>query len=469
MDNFIKKIKKNTDNFKKRILNTTKEKDKVLTNIKNAQQIVKKNVANVIKDKDKIIKNVQNVSDKIKKSTSTAAKAIGIDKLFKTYSYPINNYEFNYKGLVDNKYKPEILGVNSRGTVRQFKHNLRQTDKYFDGLIFDGNPDKNAIAGISDVPIGNTDELIRKQQNASLGMPYNRFRIDYPESEYPTNGKFSSSYFVQSGFCPVESAKTKTECNILDPNYTWIPNPINIPDVSKLFYGEEKDKIHDKEGSGTCYKPRYSYLNNAAESDITSGMIPSMMDDVSDLNPIHLIGVSTGKPVLGSRDNQPPRFQLLPCVEGFHNYLNKNISSKEKILNQNILNNMEHFTSQLAGSLMIDRPNVNREYFLPNNTSNNNIQTSNYIQEDFEPSANDGTKHFTSVQYNNQIELPVSPLLINKIPNISSMRMDKKKVIKNGVKNSKKKDKIDTILSYNPITLFLFFIFFISLIYVGSY
>ena len=131
---------------------------------------------------------------------------------------------------------------------------------------------------------------------------------------------------------------------------------------------------------------------------------------------------------------------------------------------------MEHFTSQLAGSLIIDRPIVQREYFLPNNNSmSSDIRMPNYIQEDFEPSANDNTKSYTEVKYNSQLELPVSPLLTDNMPHINSMRMDKKKVIKNGVKNSKKKDKLDTILSYNPITLFLFFIFFISLIYVGSY
>ena len=266
-----------------------------------------------------------------------------MDKLFKNYAYPLNNYEYNYKGFVDNNYKPEKLGVNGNGTVNQFKHNLRQTSKYFDGLIIEGNPNKNTIAGITDVPSENVQERIKKQANAAIGMPYQKFRIDYPEREYPTNGKFSSSYFVQSGFCPVKSAKTQEECRTLDTNYTWIPNPIVIPSSVKSLFSNNKDKINDKEGSGNCFKPRYSYLNNAAESDLTSGMVPSLLDDVSDLNPSYLLGVSMGKPVMGTRDNEPARFQLLPCVEGFNNYLNKNINDQEKILNQNISKHMENF------------------------------------------------------------------------------------------------------------------------------
>jgi hypothetical protein len=116
-----------------------------------------------------------------------------MEKLFKNYAYPLNNYEFNYKGLVDNEYKPEKLGINGRGSVNQFRHNLRQTGKYYDGLIFAGNPNKKSIAGVSDVPLENASERIQKKANAEKGMPYRKFRNDYSEKEYPTNGKFSSS------------------------------------------------------------------------------------------------------------------------------------------------------------------------------------------------------------------------------------------------------------------------------------
>jgi hypothetical protein len=428
-----------------------------------------------------------------------------MDKLFKHYAYPLNNYEFNYKGLVDNKYKPEKLGINGNGSINQFRHNLRQTSKYYDGLIFDGNPDKNAIAGISDVALENVEELAKKRANASIGMPYRKFRSDYSESEYPTNGKFSSSYFVQSGFCPVKSAKTKEECKAQDPNYTWIPNPIVIPNITKSFFKNDKDKINDKEGSGNCYKPRYSYLNNAAESSLTSGMVPSLIDDISDLNPSYLLGVSMGKPVMGSRDNEPARFQLLPCVEGFNNYLNKNINNQEKMLNENISTQMENFESDMAGSLLINRPEVSREYILPNSnnsmseqfspandeefanhltteeftnyenfTTQNTPSISNYIQEDFRPTGADIRKAYYEVQYKEQppfTETTTMPQVVEKKHWVDLKKLVKvpPKTLQNGVANVQKNEENDTLFGQNPILLFLILIFVMSVLYVGSY
>jgi hypothetical protein len=428
-----------------------------------------------------------------------------MEKLFKNYAYPLNNYEFNYKGLVDNEYKPEKLGINGRGSVNQFRHNLRQTGKYYDGLIFAGNPNKKSIAGVSDVPLENASERIQKKANAEKGMPYRKFRNDYSEKEYPTNGKFSSSYFVQSGFCPVKSAKTEQECITQDPNYTWIPNPIVIPSSVKSFFKNNKDKINDKEGSGNCYKPRYSYLNNAAESDLTSGMVPSLIDDISDLNPSHLLGVSMGKPVMGTRDNEPPRFQLLPCVEGFNNYFNKNLNNQEKILNENISKHMENFESDMAGSLLINRPEVQREYILPNMdnsmseqfspandqefanhltneeftnyehfTQQNNPSISNYLQEDFRPTGADIRKAYYDVQYKPQppfTETTTMPVVEEKKHWVELKKLSKvpSKVLQNGVKNEPKKEENDTIFGQNPILLFLVLLFVMSVLYVGSY
>jgi len=429
-----------------------------------------------------------------------------MESLFKNYAYPLNNYEWNYKGLVDNRYKPEKLGINGSGSVGQFKHNLKQSIKYFDGLILDGNPDANSVAGITDVASENSEERSKKNANASIGMPYRRFRNDYAESEYPTNGKFSSSYFVQSGFCPVNSVKTEQECNIQDPNYKWIPNPITVPDSVKSFFTQDKDKTNERKGNGTCFKPRYSYVNNAAESDIASGMIPSIMDDVSDLNPAYLLGVSMGKPVMGSRDSAPPRFQLLPCVEGFDNYLNKNINHQEKIFNDNISNNMENFESQIAGSLMIDRPQVSREFILPNSsnsmsenfssvndeefadyitneefanpeTFSNQMESpsiSSYLQEDFRPTGADIRKAYHDVQYTHQpefTETATMPVVEERKHWVDLQQLIRKptKTLRNGVKPEVKKETDDTILGQNPIVLFLALLFIISVLYVGSY
>lgn len=400
-----------------------------------------------------------------------------METLFKNYAYPLNNYQWNYKGYVDKHYKPELLGVNNRLSIGQFKHNVRQGVKYFDGLMYDGNPGNDAVAGVTDIHPNDTAEVSKRIQNNKAGLPYRRFRVDYPESEYPTNGKFSSSYFVQSGFCPVASATSKQECSAQDSNYTWIPNPVAIPDIAKKLFSDGKDKIANVPGDGTCFKPRYSYVNNAPESDISTGMIPSLVNDIDDMNPAYLLGVSMGKPVMGSRDSQPPRFQLLPCVEGFENSKQTNLkdfSAQQKMLNQNISDKMEEFQSSMAGSLMIDRPNIesNRQYILPPQVNNEHFQNplvsqevshpedfldyreDTKVNEHFSPSGYDTAPAFKEVAYptDNQEKLAWMPTkLLHKTPT-----------------NAALSNPLNDLLGCNPIVILLIVLFLISLIYIGS-
>jgi hypothetical protein len=234
-------------------------------------------------------------------------------------------------------------------------------------------------------------------------------------------------------------------------------------------------------------------------------MVPSLIDDISDLNPSYLLGVSMGKPVMGSRDNEPARFQLLPCVEGFNNYLNKNINNQEKMLNENISTQMENFESDMAGSLLINRPEVSREYILPNSnnsmseqfspandeefanhltteeftnyenfTTQNTPSISNYIQEDFRPTGADIRKAYYEVQYKEQppfTETTTMPQVVEKKHWVDLKKLVKvpPKTLQNGVANVQKNEENDTLFGQNPILLFLILIFVMSVLYVGSY
>jgi hypothetical protein len=89
-------------------------------------------------------------------------------------------------------------------------------------------------------------------------------------------------------------------------------NPIQIPNLAKSFF--KNQNINSNSNSGTCYKPRYSYVNNANDNGLLEGLIPGIVGDVIDMNPGNFINMLDGNAIPGSTDISPPRFQLLPCI-----------------------------------------------------------------------------------------------------------------------------------------------------------
>ena len=248
-----------------------------------------------------------------------------MNNLFKEYAYPINNYNYNYKTFVDNNYSIGSMGVSSNPTLNQFKKNIKALNNFTKPLILDPIPTPNSVAGVGDVDYSDKEAAERARKGFKQQPPYNRFRSDYPESEYPTRGIYSSSYFVQSGFCPVASATSRQQCLSRDSNYIWMNNPINIPNPAKSFF--KNQNINSNSNSGSCYKPRYSYVNNANDNGLLEGLIPGIVGDVIDMNPGNFLNMLDGNAIPGSTDTTPPRFQLLPCVaEQFVGYNNKESS-----------------------------------------------------------------------------------------------------------------------------------------------
>ena len=252
------------------------------------------------------------------------------DGLFVDYTYPKNNYDFNYSGLVKNNYDPKKLGINNGPTLCQFKHNIKLGTKFMDGLINEPTPGPNDIAGITDLDKSDSEAVKKSKDNFLKTPPYKKFRQEYPESRYPTNGIYSNSYFIQSGFCPVVIAKTENECISFDPKYVWMSNGISIPKLSMPFFKKEAERVKDPQTEGKCYKPRYSYINHGSDSGMLDGLMPSVLGDVVDLNPANFMNLLKEGYIEGNDYGGPPRFELLKCIEGFQNsyvreYMSKNI------------------------------------------------------------------------------------------------------------------------------------------------
>ena len=235
-----------------------------------------------------------------------------MDTLFKEYAYPINNYNYNYKTYVDNNYSIGKMGVSSNPTLGQFKTNINALNNFTKPLLIDPIPTQNSVAGVGDVDYGDSAAADKARSGFRQQPPYNRFRFEYPERDYPTGGIYSSSYFVQSGFCPVNSAKTRQDCVGRDPNYIWMDNLLSLPNPAKSFFKNQSSTKPDQGGS--CYKPRYSYINNANDSGLLEGLIPGVVGDVIDTNPGNFLRTMEGNAIPGSTDLSPPRFQLLPCI-----------------------------------------------------------------------------------------------------------------------------------------------------------
>lgn len=228
---------------------------------------------------------------------------------FKDYSYPINNYNYNYKSYVDNNYSLARMGISDRPTLNQFRTNVRGLGLFSKPLLMNPIPSESSVAGMDDVDYSSSAAIQSARKGFQQTPPYNRFRFEYPERDYPTSGIYSSSYFIQSGFCPVESATSKNDCLRKDPKYTWSTMPIQIPKSSVSIL-----KSAEKKQTGSCFKPRYSYVNNANDSGLLDGLVPGIVNDIIDTNPGNFLKLIEGSAIPGSTDTSPPRFQLLPCV-----------------------------------------------------------------------------------------------------------------------------------------------------------
>ncbi len=150
-----------------------------------------------------------------------------------------------------------------------------------------------------------------------MPLPYPTFLKDYPESTFQTTGIGASSYFLKvDDSCP---SKITSEEDCIKGGFKWVKTPPSMtPDISG-FYSPSKTTtppktiVQEEKPNGTCWKPRFLYLDNSAKGiGIMRGLIPSIVNDVTQLAPENIMSVLAG--YTGSQGG------ILPCPEPFTNY-----------------------------------------------------------------------------------------------------------------------------------------------------
>jgi hypothetical protein len=246
--------------------------------------------------------------DKLK-SLSKLAKSAESSMDMSDYAYPLANYNWDYKTYVNNNYEPSKLGVSDDITLSALRRDVQAGDKYLRALMLDSTPNESSIAGISDLDFTDPDVMSRIRAN-NQKPPYATFRTEYPEKDYPTSGKYSNSYFIRSGYCPVPNIQTKAQCRSKDKAFEWKEGAVTLPTSVKPSFSAKSQKPPP---NGKCFKPRFSYVNHVSDTGLTDGFLPGLMSDMSTLNPSVMFSIIDKGIVEGDRKTSPPKFQLLPC------------------------------------------------------------------------------------------------------------------------------------------------------------
>ena len=239
----------------------------------------------------------------------------------KNLVYPWKNYDWAYDTYVDKHYNKNKTGATPDGTFSALFKNPKAMFKIMGGFLLNANPNKGDKAGISDNLECNGDkncEIIKNIKKINQPPPYKD-----PFFNKNLNGKNSSSYYIQTGVC-IKPKLTKKDC--IKKGYNWIENP--------LFIKTPKYLRSPTFISGTCFKPRYGYINNKSGFNIKlpkstnksdniasniinknsnkfEGLIPSFINDLSGLSPNNIYKISQGK---STND-----FTIMNC-EDFCNY-----------------------------------------------------------------------------------------------------------------------------------------------------
>jgi hypothetical protein len=318
------------------------------------------------------LKNCDNLPSKWSYWCSEKAKEQWMKRLdwMKNSVYPWNNKDWDYKQFVKNRYDPEdVLKLKKGGSISELINNIDIIIKQIESILTAPNPDANSVAGITDQPSSNNKnkdrflDLKRQISILSHEPTKNRNELEglyaalndmissklitskeyglgltqdgvYQKPPYddhffnkPITGEYSSSYFIQTGFC--KSTETnQSDCN--NKKFRWIGD--------------------------VCYKPKYIYINNSPGLKIgrvkgMKGLVPSIINDVSQLNPDSIYGIMNGYSVPGVDIQQCPN-------EYFDNY---NLSVEPKKL-QNINKNSNKILNQ--------NKNINKESILHNKNDN---------------------------------------------------------------------------------------------------
>lgn len=186
----------------------------------------------------------------------------------------------SYKGSKQ-KYPGVIIRNNGNNT---YKILFNEYIEYiYDDVIYDDN-----------------DALNLKKKYDKFPVPYPSFRIDYPESKYSLTGENASSYFIKNGRCFTPYVDEKL-CR--KKGFEWVPPTGSFNKDSTGNSEKRDDRIPV---IGTCYKPRYLYINNESIGFFDkNGLVMSSLNDALNLTPDKLLDIMGGSSIDGSG--------IIPC------------------------------------------------------------------------------------------------------------------------------------------------------------
>ncbi len=274
---------------------------------------------------------VKSLREFIKETKDTTEKSVESDKerLIRRIQneehkqiYPLLNHDYDYATSVKKMYNPYTLNITNQPTMGGLEGGIKGSRKYLDAMIRDRFPHENAVAGITDVYTenGRKNKIVELTRKEDAKLPYPSFRKDYPECMYPTKGEYSSSYFARVGKCPTK-IKDKDVC--IKKGYEWIDEEKPPAEINKFLQVKSNEEITGENApasdatpppppppKGTCFKPRFIYVNNRADGiGSMNGIVPSSLSDIRAIAPDRLMTVMQGYTVAGSG--------LLPCTEEF--------------------------------------------------------------------------------------------------------------------------------------------------------
>ena len=232
--------------------------------------------------------------------------------------YPINNHDYDYRTAVIKQNNLFALGFKNKPTLGNLAKVPIQLKKYLDVLVKEPTPDKNSIAGVTDVVFEDERRLKIKSVYGRINevLPYPSFRDDYPECRYPIKGEHASSYFIKTGTCKTK-VDNKTTC--LAKGYKWNENKTRkVESTASNNSNTTNDPNKPSEPpkptkvKGLCEKPRFAYIDNQAKPLMNQkGLAPAMVNDILSVTPDKLYQIMAGNSVEGGG--------LLPCTEYFSN------------------------------------------------------------------------------------------------------------------------------------------------------
>jgi len=202
--------------------------------------------------------------------------------------YPWRNYDWSYSRFVDNNYNTRETGATRDGSVSGMWDNIKALGKLAKGFALDNNPNSDSIATDSDLLLCDRIqernrkgcEVINDVRRSYRSQP-NPIKTSFGEKDM--GGRNSSSFYFKFGTCKTKDNEERCK----EKGYEYM--------------------------SGTCYRPRYHYVNNRA----LLGNAPSVAKEMVDLHPINLGSILLKKTnYLGKvRPTAYGSYEIEPCDE----------------------------------------------------------------------------------------------------------------------------------------------------------